>query len=76
MSITMAPTGSKAPPPSMPTVVANHLRISDAVDAAGEPVNLPEIHFVKIQTGVLAKAPAIGEISTEVAGIYDFNLLK
>lgn len=42
----------------------------------GEPVNLPEIHFVKIQTGVLAKAPAIGEISTEVAGIYDFNLLK
>ena len=58
------------------TVVANHLRISDAVDAAGEPVNLHEIHFVKIQTGVLAKAPAIGEISTEVAGIYDFNLLK
>ncbi|WP_147638896.1 hypothetical protein [Alistipes sp.] len=58
------------------TVVANHLRISDAVDAAGEPVNLPEIHFVKIQTGVLAKAPAIGEVSTEVAGIYDFNLLK
>lgn len=58
------------------SVMSNHLRISDAVDADGNPVSLPEIHFVKIQSGVLSKAPAIGEISTEVTGIYDYNLLK
>ena len=58
------------------SVMSNHLRISDAADANGNPVALPEIHFVKIQSGVLAKAPAIGEVSTEVTGIFDYNMLK
>lgn len=58
------------------SIMSNHLRIADAVDALGNPVSLPEIHFVKIQSGVLGKAPGIGEISTEVTGIYDYNLLR
>ena len=33
------------------------------------PANLQQIDFIKVQTGVNAKAPLIGEISTEVCGI-------
>ena len=47
----------------------NRLRISDAVTADGSPANLQQIDFIKVQTGVNAKAPLIGEISTEVCGI-------
>ena len=41
----------------------------DAVTADGSPANLQQIDFIKVQTGVNAKAPLIGEISTEVCGI-------
>lgn len=54
----------------------NLFRIADAVDPDGAPVALPEIHFVKIQTGVHAQAPGIGEVSTEVRRICNYNLLK
>lgn len=54
----------------------NLFRISDAVDADGAPVVLPVIHFVKIQTGVNAQAPGLGEISTEIRRICNYNLLK
>lgn len=47
----------------------NRLRIADAITSDGLPARLQQIDFVKIQTGVNAKAPAIGEISTEVCGI-------
>ena len=50
---------------------ANRFRISDAVDAEGNPVDLPSITFVKVQTGVLAKAASLGEVSAEVLGFYD-----
>ena len=50
---------------------ANRFRISDAVDAEGNPVEIKAIKFVKVQTGVLSKAGSLGEVSTEVLGFYD-----
>ncbi len=43
--------------------------ISWAVDADGKAVELDEISFVKIYTGVAANAGSIGEVSTEIRGI-------
>lgn len=54
----------------------NHFRICDAIDANGASVHLHEIHFVKIQTAVLAQCGWIGEVSTEILGVRDYNLLK
>ena len=54
----------------------NHFRISDAVDEKGSPIRLDSIHFVKVQTAVLAQCGWIGEVSTEVIAIRDYNLLK
>ena len=54
----------------------NLFRIGDAVDAQGEPVSLPSIDFVKIQTGVQDKGLQIGEVSTEITAIRNYNLLK
>ena len=50
---------------------ANRFRISDAVDREGTPVELNAIKFVKVQTGVLANAGSLGEVSTEILGFYD-----
>ncbi len=50
---------------------ANRFRISDAVDEEGNPVELRSISFVKVQTGVVAQAGPLGELSTEVLGFYD-----
>lgn len=49
--------------------MTTYFRISDAVTATGQPANLSQISFIKIQTGVNAKAPQLGEVSTEVCGI-------
>lgn len=49
--------------------MTNRFRISDAVTADGSPANLTRIDFIMVQTGVNAKAPQIGEVSTEVSGI-------
>ncbi|MEG2365359.1 MAG: hypothetical protein RSB29_01255 [Alistipes sp.] len=54
----------------------NLFRISDAVDNTGATVVLPQIDFVKIQTAIHTQAPLIGEISTEVTAIRNYNLLK
>lgn len=35
----------------------------------GAPANLAQVDFIMVQTGVNAKAPLIGEVSTEVSGI-------
>lgn len=51
-------------------------RISDAVTASGDPIHLDFIDFVKIQTAVQAKAGWLGELSTEVTKIQDYNLIK
>ncbi len=47
--------------------------ISWAVDTSGRFVNLDGIDFIRIQSGVNAYAPPLGEISTEVAGILDVS---
>jgi hypothetical protein len=54
----------------------NHMRISDAVTYDGKPANLQYIDFVKVQTGVNGKAGWLGEVSTEVGGIRDFNIVR
>ncbi|MCF0175981.1 MAG: hypothetical protein HUJ94_04015 [Bacteroidales bacterium] len=51
-------------------------RISDAVDHNGNPADLDCIDFVKVQTGVNGSCGWMGEISTEICGIWDFNMLK
>ena len=45
-----------------------------AVDKEGEKVNLPGIHFVKVQTGVDQENGWIGENSTEVARGTDLHV--
>ena len=54
----------------------NHFKISDAVRWDGSAANLQYVDFVKVQTGVCSKAGWIGELSTEVLGVKDYNLLK
>ena len=48
----------------------DRFKIDNAVDADGNPANLQQIDFVKIQTGVNCKAGNnVGEISTEVCAV-------
>ncbi len=54
----------------------NHFKISNAIDFEGKPVELKYIDFVKVVTGVNAKSGWLGELSTEVFGVNDFNILK
>lgn len=54
----------------------NRFRISDAIDADGNAVVLDYIDFVKVQTGVLANAGHLGEVSTEVFGVIDLTLKR
>ena len=53
--------------------VKNYFRISDAVNPDGSAANLSHIDFIKVQTGVNAKAGWLGENSTEVFGFTDEN---
>lgn len=48
----------------------NRFDISNAIDAAGNPVALTRIEFIKVQTAVLSiiDANITGEVSTEVSG--------
>lgn len=54
----------------------NRFKISDAIDATGRSVELGYIDFVKIQTGVSSSAGWLGEVSTEVLGVLDLNMLN
>ena len=58
------------------TANCNHFRISDAVTFDGQPANLQYIDFVKVQTGLNTKSGWLGEVSTEVMDVIDFNLVK
>lgn len=49
------------------------MKIDWAVNAAGQPVVLPAIHFVKVQTGVHEQCGWTGEVSTEVSGAEDLH---
>ncbi|MDR3262474.1 MAG: PKD domain-containing protein [Tannerella sp.] len=44
-----------------------------AVDKAGTPVNLSEIHFIKVYTAVNQYCGWLGESSTEVSGAVDLH---
>ena len=44
-----------------------------AVDAAGHPVTLRQVDFIKVYTGVCQSCGSIGETSTEVAGARDLH---
>ncbi|PXX97082.1 cell surface protein [Marinifilum breve] len=54
----------------------NHFKISNAIKYDGSPANLKYIDFVKVVVGVNTKAGWLGEMSTEVFGVNDFNLIK
>lgn len=54
----------------------NHFRISDAVTFDGREANLKYVDFVKIQTAVNQQCGRIGEVSTEVLGVKDYNAIK
>jgi hypothetical protein len=53
---------------------ANHFKISDAIDAQGNPVNLKYIDFIKVQVAVNTKSGWLGEVSTEVFGFFDYSM--
>ncbi len=61
---------------------ANLLKISNAVDAAGNPANLKYIDFVKVQSAIMASCHTgdpnsdLGEVSTEVSSVADYRLIK
>jgi len=54
---------------------ANLFDISNAVDKAGNKVNLSGISFIKVQSGVFQIAGWLNEISTEVSGAADLSLI-
>ena len=55
---------------------ANYFKISNAIDLDGESIDLDYIDFVKVQCAVNAKSGWLGELSTEVAGFFDYNMKK
>ncbi len=57
-------------------VNANHFKIENAIDCDGESIHLDYIDFVKVQVGVNAKSGWLGELSTEVCGFFDYNMMK
>lgn len=52
----------------------NRFRISDAVDSAGNKVDIRKIDFVKIQSGIMSQSGWLGEVSTEVLGVVDLHV--
>ena len=55
---------------------ANLFDISNAVDKAGNPANLANISFIKVQSGVFQVAGWLNEISTEISGAADLSLIE
>ncbi len=50
------------------------LDLSSAIDMNGNPVELKEIHFVKIQTGVCQQIAIDGQCETLVSGVRDLHM--
>lgn len=55
---------------------ANYFKISNAIDAEGNPVDLKYIDFVKVQTACNTKSGWLGENSTEVFGFFDYSMIQ
>jgi hypothetical protein len=53
----------------------SNFNIEWAVDKDGNSVHLPEVHFIKVYTGVNQYCGWLGETSTEVTGAIDLHLL-
>lgn len=53
---------------------SNYFKIENAVYPDGSPVDLKYIDFVKVQCGVNGKSGWLGEISTEVFGVFDYKM--
>lgn len=53
---------------------SNRFNIDNAVDCENKAIALSHIDFVKVQCAINAKSGWLGELSTEVCGIYDINL--
>ncbi len=51
-------------------------KIDHAVNLDGSPANLQFIDFIKVQTGVNCNAGSVGDVSTEVMGFTDENLMS
>lgn len=58
------------------TSADNLFKLSHAIRTDGSDANLEYIDFVKVQVGVNAKSGWLGELSTEVRGIKDYNMIK
>lgn len=52
---------------------ANKMDISNAVDSLGNPVSLPDIRFIKLQTGVFQQAGWTNEVSSELKGAKELK---
>ena len=52
------------------------LDIQWAVKTDGTPADLPGIHFVKVQSGLLQQCGWLGETSTEVMGAIDLSMTE
>lgn len=48
----------------------NYFRISDAVDADGQPAGIDKVDFIKVQTAINGSSGILGELSTEVCGFF------
>lgn len=60
---------------SSPTHAQTNLfDIANAMDDECQPIALTHIDFVKIQCAVNAKSGWLGELSTEVCGVFDYSL--
>ena len=57
-------------------VNANYFKISNAIDANGNPVDLKYIDFIKVQVGVNTKSGWLGEVSTEAFGFFDYSMMQ
>lgn len=55
---------------------ANYFKISNAIDAEGNPVDLEYIDFIKVQTACNTKSGWLGENSTEVFGFIDYSMIQ
>ena len=54
----------------------NHFKIAHAVTFDGKEANLKYIDFVKVQVALNQQCGWIGEVSTEVFGVRDFNMSR
>lgn len=61
---------------SIVSTAMGYYKISNARRADGTEANLSHINFIKIQTGQTGCSPNLGEISTEVYGIWEAEKLR